>query len=77
MRPEGLQVPKGLWVAPRGGGLDAPNLVGQYLAYVVTQLHAFADGTRRNDIFGRMRTIAAKLTDQEITELSAYYNARH
>lgn len=34
-----------------------------------------AEGTRRNDLYGRMCRIAEKLTEQEIGELSAYYNA--
>ena len=30
---------------------------------------------RRNDVYGRMRTIAANLTDSEIDGLAAYYRA--
>ncbi|MGE3335274.1 MAG: cytochrome c [Rhodospirillaceae bacterium] len=61
--------------ARSGGPVEAPNLTGQYPPYVETQLKAFADGTRRNDLYSRMRIIAKKLTPQEISELSAYYNA--
>ena len=61
---------------PRAGGpLETPHLTGQYPDYLETQLRAYADGRRRNDLFGRMRTISAKLTPQEMRELSAYYNA--
>jgi cytochrome c553 len=35
----------------------------------------FASGQRRNDVYGRMRAIAAKLTDAEINGLAAYYRA--
>jgi cytochrome c553 len=60
-----------------GGPVDAPNLVGQFPNYVTTQLHAYATGTRRNDPFARMRTIAGKLTEPEIAALATYFNARH
>ena len=32
-------------------------------------------GERRNDVYGRMRFIAAKLTPAEIDGLAAYYRA--
>jgi cytochrome c553 len=35
----------------------------------------YASGQRRNDVYGRMRAIAAKLTDSEVKDLSAYYRA--
>jgi cytochrome c553 len=57
-----------------GGPWEAPNLTGQYPTYIETQLKAYADGRRRNDLYGRMRTIAQKLTPREIGELSGYYN---
>ncbi|MBX7198232.1 MAG: c-type cytochrome [Rhodospirillaceae bacterium] len=59
--------------APSGGPVDAPHLVGQYPAYVAAQLRAFAGGERRNDVAGRMRAIAAKLTPAEIESLARYY----
>lgn len=58
-----------------GGPLETPALTGQYYWYTEAQLRAFADGTRRNDRYARMREIARKLTAGEIAELSAYYNA--
>lgn len=58
-----------------GGPLETPSLTGQYPPYVETQLKAYAEGRRRNDLYGRMRRIAKQLTPQEIGELSAYYNA--
>lgn len=60
--------------ARSGGPLEAPTLVGQYPGYLSLQLQAYARGERRNDLFARMRTIAAKLTPQEIAELAAYYD---
>ncbi|MGE3474990.1 MAG: cytochrome c [Rhodospirillaceae bacterium] len=61
--------------ARAGGPWEAPNLTGQYPAYIDTQLKAYAEGKRRNDLYGRMRIIAKKLTPQEMRELSAHYNA--
>ena len=61
--------------AASGGPLEAPTLTGQYPAYVAAQLKAYAGASRRNDIYGRMRKVAAKLTDQEIADLAAYYDA--
>jgi len=55
-----------------GGPLEVPALTGQYPAYIVTQLQAYAAGTRKNDLYGRMRRIAGKLTPAEI---AAYYDA--
>jgi len=58
-----------------GGPLEAPSLTGQYPEYIAAQLKAYATGARKNDIYGRMRRIAEKLTDQEIKDISAYYDA--
>lgn len=59
--------------AHAGGPIETPTLAGQRHEYLAAQLRAFAKGERRNDIFHRMREIAAKLTDTEIDELAAYY----
>src|SRR5215472_7110026 len=58
-----------------GGPIDAPVLSEQRQEYLASQLKMFASGERRNDVYGRMRTIAAKLTDGEIGGLAAYYRA--
>jgi cytochrome c553 len=58
-----------------GGPIDAPVLSEQRQEYLTSQLKMFASGERRNDVYGRMRTIAAKLTDSEIDGLAAYYRA--
>ena len=39
--------------------------------------HAFADGSRHNDTFERMRAIAAKLSPGEMDLLGAYYTTAH
>jgi len=41
----------------------------------VLQLKTYGAGERRNDVYGRMRTIAAKLTPTEIDGLAVYYRA--
>jgi len=38
-------------------------------------LRMYASGERRNDVYARMRVIAAKLTSGEIDGLSRYYSA--
>ena len=52
-----------------GGGLPAqyPSLAGQHPDYVVTQLKQFREGTRANDPEAVMRTIAAKMTDPQLS----------
>lgn len=47
-----------------------PNLAGQQAAYLRKQIEAFRDG-RRNDPL--MNTWVARLTDQDIADLAAYY----
>ena len=58
-----------------GGPIDAPVLSEQRQEYLTSQLKMFASGQRRNDVYGRMRAIAAKLTGDEINGLAAYYRA--
>jgi cytochrome c553 len=49
---------------------DSPNLAGQYAAVIYKQLHDFRSGARTNAV---MSPFAANLTDQEITDIAAYY----
>ncbi len=59
---------------PSGAGIPVqyPRLAGQYAEYTAAQLRAFRAGTRANDANGVMRTIAAKLSDQEIAAVAEY-----
>jgi cytochrome c553 len=57
------------------GAIETPILSEQGKEYLVLQLKTYAAGDRRNDVYGRMRTIAAKLTPAEIDGLAAYYRA--
>jgi cytochrome c553 len=56
-----------------GGPIETPTLGGQHREYLQRQLQLYASGERRNDVFGRMRNIASRLTPGEIKELAAYY----
>ena len=58
-----------------GGPIETPILAEQVQEYTVLQLKLYASGKRRNDVYGRMRFIAAKLTPTEIDGLAAYYRA--
>ena len=58
-----------------GGPIETPILAEQAQEYTALQLKLYASGERRNDVYGRMRFIAAKLTPAEIDGLAAYYRA--
>lgn len=57
---------------PNGAGIPGqyPALSGQYAEYAVSQLTAFRQGTRNNNV--SMSQIAAKLSDAEIKALADY-----
>jgi len=61
--------------SPDGQGLASagyPALSGQDPAYTEMQLKAFRDGVRMNDDSEIMRSIAARLRDDEISALASY-----
>jgi cytochrome c553 len=58
-----------------GGPIETPILAEQGKEYIALQLKMYAAGERRNDVYGRMRTIAAKLTPAEVDGLATYYRA--
>ncbi|GBG02015.1 cytochrome c [Azospira sp. I13] len=57
-----------------GAGLPAqfPRLAGQWAEYTENQLKQFRSGERGNDPEKMMRTIAAKMSDQEIKAVAEY-----
>jgi cytochrome c553 len=59
---------------PTGDGLPVkyPRLGGQHTEYVLNQLRQFRLGARANDEAKVMRTIAARLTDQEMEAVADY-----
>lgn len=56
-----------------GGPIETPTLAGQHREYIKRQLDLYAAGARRNDVYARMRTIAAKLTPAEREALARAY----
>ena len=59
------------------GGVDqklgAPWIEGMPRAYLVAQIKAFREGTRRNDPEAQMRNVARAMTDAEIEEVAGFY----
>jgi len=59
------------------GGVDqklgAPWLEGMPKAYLVAQMQAFKDGTRRNDSLAQMRNMVIPMTQKEIDEVATFY----
>ncbi len=47
-----------------------PNLAGQQGEYLMIQLRAFRDGSRKNE---NMNVVAKSLSDEDIADLAAYY----
>lgn len=47
-----------------------PKLAQQHSSYIGQQLHAFKDGSRKDPI---MSPLAQSLTDEDITDIAAYY----
>lgn len=56
-----------------GGPIETPVIIGQSREYMVAQLNAYAAGQRKNDVYGRMRDIARKLTPREREALARYF----
>ncbi len=59
-----------------GGPVETPTITGQREVYLLAQLKAFASGERRNDIYARMRDIAAKLRNDEVEKLARFYGGK-
>jgi cytochrome c553 len=55
--------------------IGVPSLANQNADYVLSQLEAFANRSRTNDINMPMRTISSLLTDDERHALAAYYGS--
>lgn len=51
-------------------GPEFPNLAGQYEDYLVTVLHHYKNGKRKNPI---MTGMAANLSEKDIADLAAYF----
>jgi cytochrome c553 len=65
---------------PEGKGNEAaifPAVRGQYVAYLTKTLHDFRGNSRYNDRDAIMRSIASRLTDQEINAVAEYLAGVH
>jgi cytochrome c553 len=64
---------------PSASGIPAqyPRLSGQYAEYTVAQLMAFRSGERANDPQQMMRTVAGRMSDQEIKAVAEYVAGLH
>ncbi len=65
---------------PDGGGNPGsgyPALSGQHADYAATQLQNYRDGKRQTDPQEMMRTIAKRLSDADIKNLTSYLSALH
>jgi cytochrome c553 len=65
---------------PTGAGNPAakfPALGGQHADYVSSQLKAFRSGERSNDAGNMMRSVAGKMTDNEIAAVASYVQGLH
>jgi cytochrome c553 len=52
---------------------DVPNLAGQKSLYLESQLKAFRDGTRKNEL---MAAVAAPLSDDDVRQLASWWSAQ-
>jgi cytochrome c553 len=57
--------------------IEFPRLAGQHPQYVIAQLQAFRSGARANDPNAMMRTIAGKLSDDEMKAVAEYVSGLH
>lgn len=56
----------------RGAFPIYPALSGQKYVYLVNQLKKWRDGSRANDMMGQMRSVAKKMTDDDIYNVAAF-----
>jgi cytochrome c553 len=60
---------------PTGKGNSAagyPQLGGQFVEYIMKQLHAFKDGSRSNDDRAMMRDVMGRMTEAELEAVAHY-----
>jgi len=60
---------------PKGSGtagIGYPQLGGQYVDYTLAQLKAFKNGSRTNDDKELMRSIVAKMSDEDMAAVANY-----
>ena len=60
---------------PKGSGtagIGYPQVGGQYVDYTLAQLNAFKNGSRANDDNSLMRSIVAKMSDEDMVAVANY-----
>ena len=57
-----------------GGPIETPTITGQYAQYLKPNCSPSRNGQRHNDIYHRMRSIASRLTPDEMKMLAIYYS---
>lgn len=59
---------------PAGAGIPVqfPRLAGQHAEYTLSQLKLFRSGERANDPSSMMRTIASRMTEQDMAAVADY-----
>ena len=57
----------------RGIGAHFPALAGQHASYIVAQFGAWRDGSRRNDPWELMQSVAERLSEEDIAAVAAYF----
>lgn len=55
-----------------GVGTTFPPIAGQHATYTANQLHAWKTGVRKNDPQNLMKTVAEKLSDDDIRSVAEY-----
>ncbi|HLS17647.1 MAG TPA: c-type cytochrome [Paenalcaligenes sp.] len=55
-----------------GVGSTFPNISGQHPAYIVKQLQAWKEGERENDPLGLMKSIAQRMTQEDMQAVAAW-----
>jgi cytochrome c553 len=59
----------------RGVPFSAPNLTGQSAAYLIAQIKAWQQGTRKSDAGEVMASVAKRLGDADIAAVTAYFSS--
>lgn len=63
---------------PRGTGVgdQFPAIAGQPAGYIVSQLKAWKDGSRKNDPLELMRHLSAQLSETEMRDVAAWFSGQ-
>jgi len=52
---------------------EVPALAGQNPQHLIDTMTGYKDGSRANDLYGRMRFVASRMSDEEIEAVARYY----